>query len=52
MNFCCGTCDEVFDLLLTAIKEMSPREKEAQLRVELRKEHGLPAQPEPDLWIN
>jgi len=51
MKFCCGTCDEVFDLLMQAISEMSPREK-AQLRVELRKEHGLPAQPEPDLWIN
>jgi len=51
MSGTCGTCEEMFDLLEAAIKEMSPREK-AQLRVELRKTNGLPAQPEPDLWVN
>lgn len=46
----CGTCEEIMDML-EAIEEMTPREK-AQLRVELRKTNGLPATPEPDLWIN
>ncbi len=47
----CGTCEDMFDLLETAIREMSPREK-AQLRVDLRKAHGLEAQSEPDLYVN
>ena len=51
MKSCCLTCQEAIELLESALKEMSPRER-AQLRVELRKANGLPAQPEPDLWIN
>lgn len=47
----CFTCDEAAELLEEAIKQMTPRER-AQLRVELRKSSGLPAQPEPDLWVN
>jgi hypothetical protein len=35
-----------------AIREFSPQEK-AELRDQLRKTYGLPAQPEPDfLWTN
>jgi hypothetical protein len=51
MEGTCGTCEEILDMLEAAIKEMSPREK-AQLRVELRRTYGLPAQPAPDLWTN
>ena len=51
MKSCCLTCEEAFELLESAIKAMTPREK-AQLRVELRKTNGLPAMPEPDLWVN
>src|SRR5205823_14222129 len=45
------TCEEMMLDMLAAIKEMTPREK-AQIRVELRKDFGMPAQPEPDLWMN
>ena len=45
------TCEEMVLDILAAIKEMTPREK-AQIRVELRKDFGMPAQPEPDLWVN
>jgi len=51
MEGTCGTCEEILDMLEATIKEMSPREK-AQIRVELRRTYGLPAQPEPDLWTN
>ena len=51
----CGTCcmliEEVFEKLVEDIAAMTPKER-AQLRVELRKSSGLPAMPEPDLWIN
>ena len=51
MKSCCLTCEEAFELLESALKEMTPRE-EAQLLIELRKTNGLPAQPEPEAWIN
>ncbi len=45
------TCEEMMLDILAAIKEMTPREK-AQIRVELQKSFDMPAQPEPDLWMN
>jgi len=50
MKSCC-TCAELAEMLTAAIMELSPKEK-AELRVELRKTYDMPAQPEPDLWMN
>ena len=50
MKSCC-TCAELAEMLTAAIMELSPKAK-AELRVELRKTYDMPAQPEPDLWMN